>query len=92
MNRVRVDLQCPYCGLCKILKTTSHRKAIICPTCKQSIFLSWATGVEGYVDEHGYYFHAHEPFNIRKINQEFQSAFDTEDTSKTFTIRNRMKG
>lgn len=47
MKKVKVDLQCPFCGLCKILKTAPHRKGIMCPACHQVIFLRWATGVEG---------------------------------------------
>lgn len=90
--RVKVDLQCPFCGFCKTMKTGSHRKGITCPTCKQTIFLAWATGIEGYVDEHGFYFHAYEPFNIRKINQEFQDAFEDEPPKHSFTIRNKMRG
>ncbi|HEM6182069.1 TPA: hypothetical protein VCA04_001380 [Streptococcus suis] len=90
MKKVKVDLQCPYCGFCKVLKTASYRKGITCPTCKQAIFLSWATGVEGELDNHGCYFHAYEPFNIRKINQEFQGAFD-DYTPKPFTIRKRVE-
>ncbi|HEM3698060.1 TPA: hypothetical protein U1C85_001124 [Streptococcus suis] len=92
MNKVKVDLQCPYCGFCKFLKTASYRKGITCPTCKQAIFLSWATGVEGELDNHGCYFHAFEPFNIRKINQEFQDAFDYAPSRHPFTIRNKMRG
>lgn len=90
MNRVKVDLQCPYCGFCKILKTVPYRKAITCPTCRQLVFLSWATGIEGELDKHGYYFHAFEPFNIRKINQEFQDVFEDEPPKHSFTIRNRL--
>lgn len=72
MNRVKVDLQCPYCGFCKVVKTASYRKCIICQSCKQTVFLSWATDTEGKLDNCGCYFHAYEPFNIRKINLEFQ--------------------
>lgn len=92
MNRVKVDLQCPYCGFFKVLKTAPHRKAITCPSCKQSVFLSWATCVEGYTDKHGFYFHAYDPFNIRKINQEFQDAFKDAPPKHSFTIRNKMRG
>jgi len=38
--RVKVDLQCPFCGFCKMMKTGSHRKGITCPTCKQTVFLA----------------------------------------------------
>nr|WP_241502111.1 hypothetical protein [Streptococcus oralis] len=54
--------------------------------------MSWATGIEGEIDEHGYYFHAYEPFNIRKINQEFQDAFEDAPPKHSFTIRNKMRG
>lgn len=73
-------------------KVGAHRKAITCPSCKQAVFLSWATGIEGEIDEHGYYFHAVEPFNIRKINQEFQDAFEDAPPKHSFTIRNKMRG
>lgn len=54
--------------------------------------LEWATGIEGEIDEHDYYFHAYEPFNIRKINQEFQDAFEDAPPKHSFTIRNKMRG
>ena len=90
--KVKVDLQCPFCGHCKVVKVGAHRKAITRPSCKQAIFLSWATGIEGEIDEHGYYFHAVEPFNIRKINQEFQDVFEDAPPKHSFTIRNKMRG
>lgn len=90
--KVKVDLQCPFCGHCKVVKVGAHRKAITCPSCKQGVFLSWATGIEGETDEHGYYFHAVEPFNIRKINQEFQDAFEDSPPRQPFTIRSKTKG
>ncbi|QBX31951.1 hypothetical protein Javan88_0016 [Streptococcus phage Javan88] len=40
--------------------------------------------MEGVLDNHGCYFHAYEPFNIRKINQEFKNVFeDTPPIAKT---------
>ncbi|EGL47546.1 hypothetical protein HMPREF9964_2144 [Streptococcus dysgalactiae subsp. equisimilis SK1249] len=54
--------------------------------------MSWATGIEGELDEHGYYFHAYEPFNIRKINQEFKNVFEDTPPKHSFTIRNKMRG
>ncbi|HEP2841403.1 MULTISPECIES: hypothetical protein [Streptococcus] len=92
MKRVKVDLQCPYCGFCKIFKIAQHRKAITCPSCNQSIFLSWATGIEGVLDNHGCYFHAYEPFNIRKINQEFKNVFGDTPPKSSFTIRKKIRG
>lgn len=89
--KVKVDLQCPFCGHCKVVKVGAHRKAITCQSCKQAVFLSWATGIEGEIDEHGYYFHAVEPFNIRKINQEFQDAFEDAPPRRPFTIRSKTK-
>ncbi|MGT2896274.1 hypothetical protein ACVRZR_07850 [Streptococcus entericus] len=73
--KVKADLQCPFCGHCKVVKVGSHRKAVNCASCKQAVFLSWATSIEGQLDSRGYYFRAYEPFNIRKINQEFQDVF-----------------
>lgn len=48
MRQVKVDLMCPYCGFCQILKvpiTISSR--VYCPSCKQLVFLRYATGVNG---------------------------------------------
>ena len=42
MNRVKADLQCPFCGHCKVVKIGAHRKAITCPSCKQAVFLKLA--------------------------------------------------
>ncbi|GGE26459.1 hypothetical protein [Streptococcus himalayensis] len=89
MNRVKVDLQCPYCGFCKILKTAPYKKAISCPTCKQPVFLSWATGIEGELDEYGYYFYAYEPFNIRRINKEFEDVFGGLPSNIPYKIKTR---
>lgn len=74
-KKVKADIQCPFCGLCKIIKIGSHRKAVNCQECRQPIFLKWATGIEGEVDDRGFYFKATEPFNINKINREFRDAF-----------------
>ena len=90
--KVKADLQCPFCGHCKVVKVGARRKALTCPSCKQAVFLSWATGIEGETDEHGYYFHAVEPFNIRKINQEFQDAFEDAPPKHSFIIKNKMRG
>ena len=93
MKKVKVDLQCPFCGFCKVLKVPSYRKGIYCPSCKQSIFLSWATGIEGETDKHGYYFHAHEPLGLRRINQEFKGCFDDEPRDyrpHKFSIKDRL--
>lgn len=76
MNRVKADLQCPFCGHCKVVKVGANRKAITCPSCKQAVFLSWATGIEGETDEHGYYFHA----------------VEDSPPKHSFTIRNKMRG
>lgn len=74
-ERVKVKLMCPYCGHCDTLRTAKFRKAILCPACSKTSYLAWATGVEGELDEHGYYFHATEPFGLRIINREFENDF-----------------
>lgn len=90
--RVKVDLQCPFCGLCKTLRTPYYRKGVTCPECQQSVFLRWATGIEGETDKHGYYFHAYEPMSIHKINREFEDVFIDEDSFGTIEYRIRRRG
>lgn len=79
MDKVKVDLQCPFCGYCATLTTGSHRKGIWCPVCKQNLFLRWAGGAQGKLDEKGFYFHAYEPFDIEGLNREFRHDFTEGD-------------
>lgn len=86
MRQVKVDLMCPYCGFCQILKvpiTISSR--VYCPSCKQLVFLRYATGARGEVDEHGNYFKAYEPFKLRAINRAFENVFKEEKTNDECT-------
>lgn len=72
---VKVDLQCPFCGNCQVFKLMSFRKALSCPSCHQAVFLAYAGSQKGDLDEHGNYFHAYEPFNLKSINSEFREVF-----------------
>lgn len=74
-DRVKIDLQCPFCGYCKIFKTSKRSGYVWCPDCKQKIFKCWATGVEGELDSHGCYYKANVPFGIQGINREFEDIF-----------------
>ncbi len=76
MNKVKADVQCPYCGCCKTVRPRPTSKSVMCPECRQWLFLSWATGKKGELDKHGFYFHAYELFNVRGINREFRGVFD----------------
>lgn len=53
----------------------------------------WQVPLGAYVDEHGFYFHAYEPFNIHKINQEFKDTFASKSKAQkpSFTIRKKQK-
>lgn len=85
--KVRVNMQCPYCGFCGTMKayTTQNKKP--CPVCNELIFLRYATGVRGELDEHGYYYHATEPYNIEEINKEYAEMFEEQPKKQAFTIR-----
>lgn len=74
-EKVKADLQCPFCGHCKIIKLLPHRKAVTCPSCSQKVFLSYAGRYRGELDKHGNYFHAWEPLNLQKINNDFKEVF-----------------
>lgn len=87
--KVRVNMQCPYCGFCGTMKayTTQNKKP--CPVCNELIFLRYATGVRGELDEHGYYYHATEPYNIEEINKEYAEMFEEQPKKQAFTIRQK---
>lgn len=75
MTKVKVDLQCCFCGECQILKTSPTRKAIVCTICKQLLFLEYSTGVKGELDNRGFYFYAYEPFRYSDVNKDINSMF-----------------
>ncbi|RMI79763.1 hypothetical protein ABNB56_07130 [Streptococcus iniae] len=74
-KKVKADLQCPFCGCCQIIKLSKNRKSVTCPSCKQKIFLGYAGKYKGELDKHGNYFHAYEPYNFKKINDDFRGIF-----------------
>ena len=79
-EKVDVDLQCPFCGCVKRLKVPSYFKFINCPDCQGSIFLSWATGVKGELDENGFYFRADSPMKFKEQADEFEQMFAVEES------------
>lgn len=74
-EKVDVDLQCPFCGCAKRWKVPSSFKFMNCPDCQGSIFLSWATGVKGELDDNGFYFRADSPMKFKEQTDEFEDMF-----------------
>lgn len=74
-DRVKIDLQCPYCGHCEVFKTSPLRGYVWCPECRQRVFKRYATGVEGELDEHGCYFKGIEPYALGNFNKQFKTVW-----------------
>ena len=49
-----------------------------CPDCQGSIFLSWATGVKGELDDNGFYFRGDSPMKFKEQTDEFEDMFAVE--------------
>ena len=79
-EKVDVDLQCPFCGCAKRWKVPSYFKFMNCPDCQGSIFLSWATGVKGELDENGFYFRGDSPMKFKEQTDEFEDMFAIEES------------
>ena len=79
-EKVDVDLQCPFCGCAKRWKVPSYFKFMNCPNCQGSIFLSWATGVKGELDENGFYFRGDSPMKFKEQTDEFEDMFAIEES------------
>lgn len=77
-EKVDVDLQCPFCGCAKRWKVPSYFKFMNCPDCQGSIFLSWATGVKGELDENGFYFRGDSPMKFKEQTDESEDMFAIE--------------
>lgn len=74
-EKVDVDLQCPFCGCAKRWKVPSYFKFMNYPDCQGSIFLSWATGVKGELDDNGFYFRGDSPMKFKEQTDEFEDMF-----------------
>lgn len=81
-DKVRVDLQCPFCGIAKAIKVPKTLTFIKCPGCNGKIFLSWATGVKGEVDEHSYYYKANSPMQFKNQKDEYKEMFGIEENDQ----------
>lgn len=79
-EKVDVDLQCPFCRCAKRWKVPSYFKFMNCPDCQGSIFLSWATGVKGELDENGFYFRGDSPMKFKEQTDEFEDMFAIEES------------
>lgn len=77
-EKVDVDLQCPFCGCAKRWKVPSYFTFMDCPDCQGSIFLSWATGVKGELDDNGFYFRGDSPMKFKEQTDEFEDMFAVE--------------
>ncbi|MHB9781162.1 hypothetical protein ACXM1Q_000225 [Streptococcus sp. 10F2] len=76
---VDVDLQCPFCGEVKRLKAPEHFNRIFCPECGECLFLSWATGIRGEIDEDGYYYRACSPMVKKGERDDYEKMFNVHD-------------
>lgn len=79
-EKVDADLQCPFCGCAKRWKVPSYFKFMNCPDCQGSIFLSWATGVKGELDDNGFYFKADSPMKFKEQADGFEDMFAVEES------------
>ena len=79
-EKVDADLQCPFCGCTKRWKVPSYFTFMNCPDCQGSIFLSWATGVKGELDDNGFYFKADSPMKFKEQADEFEDMFAIEES------------
>lgn len=77
-EKVDVDLQCPFCGCAKRWKVPPYFTFMNCPDCQGSIFLSWATGVKGELDDNGFYFRGDSPMKFKEQTDEFEDMFAVE--------------
>ena len=78
-EKVDVDLQCPFCGCAKRWKVPYYFKFMNRPDCQGSIFLSWATGVKGELDDNGFYFRGDSPMKFKDQTDEFEDMFVVEE-------------
>lgn len=76
---VDVDLQCPFCGETRRLKAPEHFNRIFCPECGECLFLSWATGTRGEVDEDGYYYRACSPMLKKGEREAYEGMFAVDE-------------
>ena len=80
IEKVDVDLQCPFCGCAKRCKVPPYFKFMNCPDCQGSVFLSWATGVKDELDENGFYFRGDSPMKFKEQTDEFEDMFTVEES------------
>lgn len=79
---VKTLVDCPVCNAHYETNLNKHFKGIRCRQCDSNLFLGWATGVRGELDEDGNYFIANSEFVSRKKideNDEFESMFNTDE-------------
>ena len=75
MNKLRTDVQCPFCGDCVVRYVGSDWKSVRCYVCKQPLFLKYATDRPNGVDKNGFARLAHEPFKWNEDVMEFDEVF-----------------
>ena len=73
-EKVDADLQCPFCGCAKRWKVPPYFTFMNRPDCQGPIFLSWATGVKGELDDNGFYFRADSPMKFKEQTDEFEDS------------------
>lgn len=61
-NCYKTQILCPICGHDRVIYLQKRLKSLSCPVCHQKLFMTYATGNQDEVDQHGFSFYANELF------------------------------
>ena len=79
---VKVAMACPFCGHTESTQVLRRYSFISCPKCHEKLFLRWAAGTPGKLDEKGFYYKAETKFHSRHEDEkpdEFAEMFKHSD-------------
>lgn len=66
-QKVKVDMQCPFCGYAQTTITYWGNSYVKCPDCNEKLFCSPANKTYGTPDEHGFYYRANRAYKSRNV-------------------------